>query len=657
MMRHYRFIVKLLLVLSLVSLASAQDWQWEQYAGDYRNPTGFPQFISGVGDFNGDGYDEMLYLRIDGITVYSYDDESEHPRWNQFEGVWSGNHNYFTILNAVNLDDDPADELIVFDAYQQGSPECFKLVSTEPWTFVQQDELLSYLPFDSLFSSAEGVLSIVSADFDGDNNIEAAFSHGVDGFLSYIELFEKRPDGLWYSDGSFSMEPWSGPTLFDGDFDGDGDMDLGVSAAFIDTPNFIVMLENTGEGIGEPVQISNFRSEQGGDIDHDGDWESIRANQPELWHRRFTEIVEWSGIGAISDSINMSAFSGQVFGNVAINSENFVAGFEPWTRDTPEGYSEQTFWRYYSDAGWQDLDIGIGVNDGKTLSLGWGDLNNDGLTDMLREVQQYYIQIVPIPFVEWEIRLNNGDETSDDFSVQTSTLDWLTDNPDTLLSCPQLGDFNQDGYADLFTIGQPTGEATRVFIYRTDIDHGMYLEPSWSDGLPSAVEKIYCSDIDNDGLPELLLLTDSWHVYFYRNCRWQDYSDILPDFESSDIGFADFDNDGNIDIFTDEDVWLSLSPSPASDKFILSPLSFRLSCFPNPFNPSTTIQFSLPDAGMVSLDVYNIQGQLVESLLDQPMTAGEHAIQFDGSNLPSGVYLANMKSNNHHQTQKLILLK
>lgn len=60
--------------------------------------------------------------------------------------------------------------------------------------------------------------------------------------------------------------------------------------------------------------------------------------------------------------------------------------------------------------------------------------------------------------------------------------------------------------------------------------------------------------------------------------------------------------------------------------------------YPNPFNPTTTIPFAVPRASHVTLSVYNTLGQHVETLIDADVPAGDHAVQFDGSGLASGVY-------------------
>jgi len=79
--------------------------------------------------------------------------------------------------------------------------------------------------------------------------------------------------------------------------------------------------------------------------------------------------------------------------------------------------------------------------------------------------------------------------------------------------------------------------------------------------------------------------------------------------------------------------------------------------FPNPFNPSTKINYSIPTEGFVTLDVYNSIGQKVANLVSESKTAGTYTINFDASDLTSGIYFYKISSGNFTETKKMILLK
>ncbi len=80
--------------------------------------------------------------------------------------------------------------------------------------------------------------------------------------------------------------------------------------------------------------------------------------------------------------------------------------------------------------------------------------------------------------------------------------------------------------------------------------------------------------------------------------------------------------------------------------------------YPNPFNPSTIIRFSLKDNGIVRLVVYNLLGEQVSELINKEMTEGIHEIEFNASNLASGVYIYKLDiENKFSSVRKMILTK
>jgi len=79
--------------------------------------------------------------------------------------------------------------------------------------------------------------------------------------------------------------------------------------------------------------------------------------------------------------------------------------------------------------------------------------------------------------------------------------------------------------------------------------------------------------------------------------------------------------------------------------------------YPNPFNPSTTINYGLPVSGFASLKIFDMLGREVKILINERQEAGSHAITFNATNLPSGVYFYQLKAGSYTETKKLVLLK
>ena len=79
--------------------------------------------------------------------------------------------------------------------------------------------------------------------------------------------------------------------------------------------------------------------------------------------------------------------------------------------------------------------------------------------------------------------------------------------------------------------------------------------------------------------------------------------------------------------------------------------------FPNPFNPTTNVTFSLPQSGFTSIKVYDVLGKEVRTLINEHLSSGFHSVSFTASELPSGVYIYTLRSGNFSQTKKMILTK
>jgi hypothetical protein len=103
--------------------------------------------------------------------------------------------------------------------------------------------------------------------------------------------------------------------------------------------------------------------------------------------------------------------------------------------------------------------------------------------------------------------------------------------------------------------------------------------------------------------------------------------------------------------------WIMTSPTGVTEKQY-QPSRFELSQnFPNPFNPTTTIQFDIQKSGYYSLKVYNLLGQEVATLVAGNKSAGRYSVNFDASNLTSGMYVYRLSGNNVNLTRKMLLMK
>ena len=79
--------------------------------------------------------------------------------------------------------------------------------------------------------------------------------------------------------------------------------------------------------------------------------------------------------------------------------------------------------------------------------------------------------------------------------------------------------------------------------------------------------------------------------------------------------------------------------------------------YPNPFNPTTNIAYTVDQAGVVELKLYNVMGQMVKTLVNDEKTPGDYFVDFNASDLASGVYFYKMTQHGQTVTRKLVLMK
>ena len=100
------------------------------------------------------------------------------------------------------------------------------------------------------------------------------------------------------------------------------------------------------------------------------------------------------------------------------------------------------------------------------------------------------------------------------------------------------------------------------------------------------------------------------------------------------------------------------TPATSIDEDFSSVNSYTLSNnYPNPFNPSTIIKFSLPSSGYTTLKTYNSLGEEVAVLLDKELTIGSYNVEWNAGGLPSGVYFYQLQTEGFVGTKKMILKK
>ena len=351
-------------------------------------------------------------------------------------------------------------------------------------------------------------------------------------------------------------------------------------------------------------------------------------------------FLSWESFNAYSFGVLTSSQIGQGQISDFIHKEGSGGSghvYEPWTDGVT--YEDRTFPSYamgysmvdaqyhgiYYDA-WRNMVIGDPLS-----TIAWGkqtttrNISMSG-TNLVTGV----ITISAGDTIAIEsgatIRLrHNGFITSDGFSVITIgnnvTLDsdsWdrgllLTDNHDH----PQL----------LWTVNPSMSAVDYYKIYRK-IDNGSFIQ---MDSVTGNVWTDYVLNfVNNEAVTNI-------HVYYY-----------VKAFNSTSS--SDPSNTVNAIV---EKSNRKIRSTLNTDQF-----SYKLEQnYPNPFNPTTSISYSLKSDDFVSLKVYNILGQQVADLVDQNLKAGYHLVNFDASNLPSGIYIYKINTSSYTASKKMLLIK
>ena len=141
-----------------------------------------------------------------------------------------------------------------------------------------------------------------------------------------------------------------------------------------------------------------------------------------------------------------------------------------------------------------------------------------------------------------------------------------------------------------------------------------------------------CYGYHNLVVPIVGLSEGSYRIDIYRDCLYEDLKFIKSyDFEYYISGI---------------DHW-EVQPN----QFILH------NAYPNPFNPSTIISYTLPNPGYVTLKVYDLLGDEVSILVSQNQESGTFRVEFNGANLSSGIYFYRLQFHNKIETKKILLLR
>ncbi|MFA6587844.1 MAG: peptidoglycan DD-metalloendopeptidase family protein [Patescibacteria group bacterium] len=225
----------------------------------------------------------------------------------------------------------------------------------------------------------------------------------------------------------------------------------------------------------------------------------------------------------------------------------------------------------------------------------------------------------------------------------------------------EMGDLNSDGKSDLVMACRYGPSETALLAFLSTGSGFNYRGWWWHFDSYSldAMPYMQMGDINGDGYADVVMA-----------CRYGQYSSAIHSFLSTGSSFLyqaywwraegygwDYTNGFIMGKFNASGSGL-MKQNTETEEDVSLPKEFALSQnYPNPFNPTTTISYTLPQAGEVSLEVYNLLGQKVETILNEYQEAGEYAKTWEASRYASGVYFYRLSAGSFTQTKKMLLVK
>lgn len=658
-----------ILILCLLSAARAQQWL---RVDSVFNPSGVavqnfsaPEFA----DLNGDGHADLLlgngsstrvgYFRSVGPALparYAGDTA-------MLSSIYSRGGTNSDYPAACDLDSDRDLDLVI------GGYNGFLYYQNIGDTIVPQWQRI-----DTVFAQVNPLIGTDAkpafADLDGDGDLDLLAGIGESLFggpppgitMGFRNIGSRTAPRFVQDDTLVAGIPDVGLNSYPAlkDIDGDGDFDLLIGRDLAS----LVYFKNTGT-MTNPVWTSNtttfapveattyWKNPTFSDLDRDSDFDLLygtsdgtlffyeNTGTPTLpqfqYNPNYFAVVRIAGNAATASLVDFDND-----GDMDLISGDWLGRFQYFRNDGSSGGPRFT----KTTASFSSLDVG------SYSSPVFVDVDRDGDKDIVSGALDGMVYCY----------INTGSGfTQNTIIFSGIDVGWR--------SAPTFVDIDADGDFDMLVGAE---DAPLLQFYRNDGGNTFVPDNSLITGVSSVRDgHPTFVDLDRDGDYDLIIGGINGRLLYYLNAgtptapAWFRNDAMVSDVvvrQDAAPAFADMDADGRADVIVGEyngnfSYYRNQIPTSVSNTAPL-PKTFALDQnYPNPWNSSTTIRYSLPYSSFVTLSVYNTLGQQVAQLVAEQQSAGYYQVVFHGSGLASGVYLYRLYAADYVVTEKMLLLR
>jgi len=498
---------------------------------------------------------------------------------------------------------------------------------------------------DDNYDAGDQPYCVFSIDLDGDDDFDLAVANSLSDNVCIL---------LNYGDGTFASavnyDVGDGPySIFSADLDGDGDYDLAVPN--LNSDNVSILLNNGGGTFASAVNYSagdGPRSVFSVDFDGDSDYDLVVAN---LYSGNIS-ILKNNGDGTFASAVNYGAgdWPHSVFSADFDGDGDYDLAVANYSSDNVSlllNYGDGTFASAVNyDAGTTPHSIfSADFDEDSDYDLVVTNIGSDNVSILMNLSGPYVVA------VHLDIKPGSCPNPLNVRPVRPDIRVWDDETP-TLAKIRPDSPQRYNPVLPVAILGTAEFDVADIDSASITLEGVPALRWSIEDvstPVGEEAEECECNSLGADGYDDLTLKFDKSLIIAALGEIY--VGDTIPLTINGEL------TDGTPFEGTDCVVIVGGPPPVAAANSGQPAEVVLLGNFPNPFNPTTEISFSLPTASHVKLEIFNVMGQQVATIIDRQMEAGEHIVQWDGSHAASGVYLYRLQADGFVDAKKMILLK